>query len=431
MRGNSQTEKGTEYQPPEQNFIALALELDNLQQRDRHNQLTTTEKERLTQLVQSEREQNKQFNAFLNSPAVQKLVDELRRNEKQQNLDTENLRNLREDILSKHPNAVMLYPLILEDRLELILITAKTPPIRRTIKIKREDLNQEIYEFRVGLKDRTSDDVKKPAQQLHKWLIAPFASELEQLKIDTIIYAPDGQLRYIPLASLYDGKQWLVEKYRVNNITAASLTKFNKPPISKPHIFAGAYGNINKAGFDRLPATLNEVKKIADRFPNTATFIETAFTKNVTENNSNSYTILHLATHGQLSNGNAEDSFILFGDGTKATISDIKEWTLKNVDLVVLSACQTGLGRTLGSGVEILGLSYQMQAAGTRVAIASLWKVDDAGTQALMDAFYGELQKGDVPIAEALRRAQVSLIKSPNYNHPNYWSAFFAIGNGL
>ncbi len=57
--------------------------------------------------------------------------------------------------------------------------------------------------------------------------------------------------------------------------------------------------------------------------------------------------------------------------------------------------------------------------------------MNDEGTQALMEAFYGELQKGDVTIAEALRRAQISLIKSPQYNHPNYWSAFFAIGNRL
>ena len=429
---SSKTEQGTELRTPEKTFIALALELDDLQKRKLENKLSDSEQERLNQLVQSEREQNKQFTAFLNSPAVQKLVDELRRTEKQQNIDTENLRNLRTDILAQHPNAVLLYPLILEDRLELILVTAKTPPIRRTVKVKREELNDAIFEFRVELKDTSSsDDVKKIAKRLHTWLIEPFAAELEQLKIDTIIYAPDGQLRYIPLASLYDGKQWLVEKYKIDNITAASLTKFNKPPIAKPHIFAGAYGNINKAGFDGLPATLNEVKKIADRFPNTSTFVEAAFTKNVTENNANSYTVLHLATHGQLSTGNPEDSFILFGDGTKATISDIREWALTNVDLVVLSACQSGLSSKLGNGVEILGLGYQMQAAGARVAIASLWKVSDEGTQALMDAFYSELQKGDVPIAEALRRAQVSLIKSPNYNHPNYWSAFFAIGNGL
>jgi len=134
-------------------------------------------------------------------------------------------------------------------------------------------------------------------------------------------------------------------------------------------------------------------------------------------------------------------------------ISELKDWKLSNVDLVVLSACQTGLNRKLGTGVEILGLGYQMQAAGARIAIASLWKVDDAGTQALMEAFYGELKKGDVTITEALRRAQIAMIHSdkkgtdnsdragvrivgtvPNasaLSHPYYWSAFLAIGNGL
>ena len=118
-----------------------------------------------------------------------------------------------------------------------------------------------------------------------------------------------------------------------------------------------------------------------------------------------------------------------------------------------MSACQSGLGSKLGTGVEILGLGYQMQAAGARVAIASLWKVDDAGTQALMDAFYGELKKGDISIVEALRRAQIAMINSDkkgtnsddragvrvvgtvpsssSLSHPYYWSAFFAIGNGL
>ncbi|WP_176453330.1 tetratricopeptide repeat protein [Pseudanabaena sp. SR411] len=450
---SSQTEQGTELRTQEKTFIALALELDELQKRKLTNNITAAEQARLNKLVKSEQEQQNQFIAFLDSDPVQTLVDELRLKERQQNVDiTNNFQNLRTDILARHPNAVLLYPLILEDRLELILITAKTTPIRRTINIKRENLNQEITDFLAGLRDASSQDVKKPAQQIYTWLIKPFETELAELKIDTIIYAPDGQLRYIPLAALYDGKQWLIEKYRVNNITAASLTKFNKPPIATPKIFAGAFGNVNKQGFSGLPATLTEVKKIADRFPNTTTLIETAFTKELTTSNSNSYTILHLATHGQLSTGDPKDSFIIFGDGEKATITDIRKWVLTNVDLVVLSACQSGLGDKLGSGVEILGLGYQMQAAGARVAIASLWKVDDAGTQALMDAFYAELKKGDVSIVEALRRAQIAMINSDKkgsdsdragvrivgtvpssstLSHPYYWSAFFAIGNGL
>ncbi|MBD2319632.1 CHAT domain-containing protein [Phormidium tenue] len=435
VRGNNQTSQGVDLQRPEQNIIALASELNQLQQKDREGKLNQTEEQRLAQLVQAERDQNKQFNAFLDSPEIKKLITELRRVEEQQNLNLASYRKLQKDVLSQIPNAVLLYPLILDDRLELIIINAKTPPLRRTINVKREQLNQEIIDFLSELRDAGSEDIKESAQKLYKLLIQPFEAELQELKIDTIIYAPDGQLRYIPLSALHDGKQWLAEKYRVNNITAESLTSFAPKPLAKPRIFAGAFGgklgDKTRAGFDGLPATITEVQKIASLFPNTTTLTETSFSKQITETKANSHTILHLATHGELSVGTPEDSFILFGNGEKATIREIQDWSLSNVDLVILSACQSGIGSKLGTGIEILGLGYQMQSAGARVAIASLWKVDDAGTQALMTAFYGELQKGDVTVTEALRRAQVALIKSPNYNHPNYWSAFFAIGNGL
>jgi len=111
-------------------------------------------------------------------------------------------------------------------------------------------------------------------------------------------------------------------------------------------------------------------------------------------------------------------------------LSELTDWQIPNVELIVLSACQTGVGK-LGTGVEILGFGYQVQKIGAKSAIASLWSVDDVGTQALMEAFYKELQKGDVSPTDALHRAQVTLIKSDKFSHPFYWSAFFAIGNGL
>ncbi|NMF56580.1 CHAT domain-containing protein [Pseudanabaena yagii] len=433
VRGNSETEKGLNLYQSEQNIIALAIELNSLLQKERNNQLSASEQQRLNKLIGDEKDRNKQFSAFLNNPEVQKSINELRNTEKN-NIDLENVRNLRNEILSQRSNVAILYPLVLEDRLELILLTAQTPPIRRTIAIRRDILNKEIAEFVTNLRDTTSEDVKVSAQKFHTWLIEPFETELAQLKIDTIAYAPDSRLRYIPLAALYDGKQWLAEKYRINYITAQSLTKFNVKQISTPHILAGAFGgksNENRSGFNGLPATVIEVKKIANRFGNTTTLVESDFSKTITESKANSYTILHLATHGQLVQGKPEDSFILFGNGDKATVSEIRDWALNNVDLVVLSACQSGVGGKLGNGIEILGLGYQMQVAGARVAIASLWQVDDTGTQVLMEAFYSELQKGNVTISESLRRAQVSLIKSPNYSHPYFWSAFFAIGNAL
>jgi CHAT domain-containing protein len=134
----------------------------------------------------------------------------------------------------------------------------------------------------------------------------------------------------------------------------------------------------------------------------------------------------------------------------------VRNWSLKNVDLVVLSACDTAQGETLGNGEEILGFGYLMQQGGARAAIASLWSVDDGGTQALMDIFYTMLKRPNMTKAEALRQAQIALITG-NYDalgsegnriaqsianrlpvtvteyldHPYYWAPFIMIGNGL
>ncbi|MEM6402886.1 MAG: CHAT domain-containing protein, partial [Cyanobacteria bacterium P01_D01_bin.116] len=146
----------------------------------------------------------------------------------------------------------------------------------------------------------------------------------------------------------------------------------------------------------------------------------------------NEYNIVHLATHAAFVPGDASLSFILFGDGKIANLKEIGNWTLNNVDLVVLSACETGIGGKFGNGEEILGLGYQFQSRGARATIASLWQVDDVGTQVLMNEFYNNLKQQKITKAEALRQAQTTLIKSQtNLKHPNYWAPFILIGNGL
>jgi CHAT domain-containing protein/Tfp pilus assembly protein PilF len=338
------------------------------------------------------------------------------------------------DYLQKIPQGTaLLYPLILSDRLEIILFTPNTIPISRTVKISQKELENLVIDFRSGLIDAGNEDVKAPATQLYKLLIKPIEAELIQIKATTILYAPDGILRYIPLAALYDGKQWLAEKYQISNLIAYSLFDFSVNPKQQPDILAGAFGGKygeRKFGQTALPATLNEVQAIANSFQNSVTLIEEQFSRQAIESQFKNHNILHLATHAEFNVGVPDNSFIIFGNGDKIKLNEITDWQIPNIDLIVLSACQTGVGK-LGDGVEILGFGYQVQKAGAKNAIASLWKVDDAGTQALMEAFYGELKKGNVTATEALHRAQISLIKSPKYNHPNYWSAFFAIGNGL
>ena len=338
------------------------------------------------------------------------------------------------DYLNQIPNGtVLLYPFILEDRLEIILFSSNNLPIRRTTKISQEQLSILINDFRAGLLDTGSDDYKEPAAQLYKLLIKPIEAELIQFNVKTILYAPDGQLRYIPIAALYDGKQWLAEKYQVSNLIAYTLSNFSPQPKNSPSILTGAFGGKageQKFGQTALPATVKEVQAIANSFQNSVTLIEEQFTRQAIESRFKNHNILHLATHAQFNTGTPDNSFIIFGNGDKIRLNEITDWQIPNIDLIILSACQTGVGK-LGDGVEILGFGYQVQKAGAKQAIASFWAVDDAGTQSLMAAFYREFQKGDVTSAEALRRAQVSLIKSSNFNHPYYWSAFFAIGNGL
>ncbi|MEY3826221.1 MAG: hypothetical protein RLZZ148_1035 [Cyanobacteriota bacterium] len=168
--------------------------------------------------------------------------------------------------------------------------------------------------------------------------------------------------------------------------------------------------------------------------------------------------MIHLATHAVFVKGVPEDSFILMGDGGQISLKEIEDWKLPQVSLVVLSACQTALGGEMGNGLEILGFGYQLQRTGVRASIASLWEVDDGGTQSFMDTLYARLKSGETTEAEALHRAQIAMITgknqssdnnrssvnyyipgnsgqsapiSHNLSHPYYWAPFILIGNGL
>ncbi|WP_199333776.1 tetratricopeptide repeat protein [Oculatella sp. FACHB-28] len=467
------------YDALQQTAIQLGQERAQLQRKlTEAGTLTAAEEQRLDQLIDLQAELNAQFEAFFQSDEIETLVAQLSPRILEQTVLLENLVALQDDLAQL--NAVLLYPLILDDRLELVLITPDAPPIRRVVPVGKNELNQGISEFLQALRDPTSD-ATVPAQQLHQWLIAPLEEELRQANIQTIIYAPDGVLRYIPLAALHDGEQWLTQRYRVNNITARSLTELTSQPTANPRVLAGAFADDTiryvvpvdgqPEEFGGLPFTRQEVENLATTLPNTVPFFDNDFSLRSMQRQMGSANILHLATHAAFVQGTPEDSFILFGNGDRAVLKCpegsvqgadllqcINTWSLSNIDLVVLSACQTGVGE-LGNGAEILGLGYQFQDRGANAVLASLWKVSDGGTQTLMDAFYVALQQPGISKTEALRLAQVALItgnfevlgvdqrsatgirqriqqdlpaETANHlNHPYYWAPFILIGNGL
>jgi CHAT domain-containing protein len=208
--------------------------------------------------------------------------------------------------------------------------------------------------------------------------------------------------------------------------------------------------------FHGLPYAGAEIDAILARFPNTTTLRDDDFSQDAIVEKMSEHNVLHLATHAEFLPDSPEDSFILFGNGDRANFIDLKNWNLSNTDIVILSACETGIGGVLGDGSEMLGFGYLMQEAGARVSISSLWNIDDGGTERFMGEFYAALQASGVTRAEALRRAQVALIGSGSavvessvgsceldvcfddgavvrsgYSHPYYWAPFVLIGDGL
>ncbi|MBD1839986.1 tetratricopeptide repeat protein [Coleofasciculus sp. FACHB-501] len=472
VQGNENTKPGVEYLPLEKRLLGeyntelasvvqIGKELQKLQKIPASDR-TPEKEQRRRQIETAQRATTRKFLDFIGSPQIVALVGQLNQTTGGENLSPQLLVGLQDNLKKLAQDAVLLYPLILEDRLELVLITPYAPPIHQTVPVKREELNRTIADFRSALTN-PSANAKEPAQKLYNWLVQPIEAALKEANAQTIIYAPDGQLRYIPLAALYDGNQWLVQKYRVNNITALSLTEWDKKPQA-PKILAGAFSQGNYSfqvgdrnfNFGGLRFAGKEVENLVAMLPSTTGLLNRDFSEKEILARISDYSILHFATHAAFVTGKPEDSFILFGNGDRANFRDVETWPLKNTDLVVLSACETGVGGQLGDGKEILGFGYLMQKAGARAAIASLWTVDDGGTQALMNAFYTALENGNTPKAESLRQAQIALITgdytalgqergiflverirdipgnvSDRLSHPYYWAPFILIGNGL
>ncbi|MBE9109465.1 tetratricopeptide repeat protein [Nodosilinea sp. LEGE 07298] len=472
VRSNVQASTELDLWEPEQYILDLynqtiqeGIELAQLDAN--RDSLNPEEEQRRQDLVNRQDELRAVFNQLLGRQDVQSAIAQLQTSTNNQTINIQQYNNLQGDLRELNSranlNAVLLYPLILDNRLELVLIPPYGAPIRRTVAVESGELNRAIVELGQALKDPEANAVV-PAQQLYQWLIAELEEDLAAANAETIIYAPDGALRYIPLAALHDGDQWLAQRFAVTHITAASIFRFDQEPTYQPdnlQLLAAACVQcsfeVKGYRFGDLPHAGVEVETLAAQIPNTELRLNEAFSASDLRILMRDFSIVHLATHAKFLQGQGNESFIVTGDRNAVSLSEMRSWNL-DADLVVLSACETAVGEAqLGSGIEILGFGYQMQDAGAKAAIASLWQVDDGGTQVLMNAFYAALQAGYTK-AEALQLAQQALIAgdleiesqgaradfnlitartglpaavSDNLDHPYYWAPFILIGNGL
>jgi CHAT domain-containing protein len=142
--------------------------------------------------------------------------------------------------------------------------------------------------------------------------------------------------------------------------------------------------------------------------------------------------LLHVASHFRFSPGTEINSFLLLGDGQHLTLGDIRSqnYRFDNVDLLTLSACDTGMGGGRNeNGQEIEGFGVIAQQQGAKAVLVTLWKVADQSTAELMAGMYQRRQDKNLTKIEALRQAQISLLSQAKYSHPFYWAPFVLMGN--
>lgn len=381
----------------------------------------------------------------------------------------------------KEPRTVLVQTIVHKDGLYMILSNSKRDPRPFIVgkigseKFSEERLNALIGEFREAATDPTIDP--RPAgQKLYDLLIKPLEADLQSAEADTIVWSLDASLRYVPVAALYDARHgYLAERYANVVITLNSLSGLEHKSADKGNWQALGIG-VSKAvaGFSELPNVPEELRAII-REPDEETgllggrrLLNEQLTLDAFDQHLSldKYKVIHAATHFSFipgTRGGARQSFLLLGDGGKLTLEQVhkRDVTFDDVELLVLSACNTEVGGRGSDGSEVEGFGMLAQQEGARSVIATLWHVADSSTRELMVRFY-QLHLGapDVNKAQALRRAQLALLNGGQrpegarpraelvgreqgkslkslfstdprkpYAHPYYWAPFILIGN--
>ncbi|MGC9526896.1 MAG: CHAT domain-containing protein [Limnospira sp.] len=331
------------------------------------------------------------------------------------------------------PRAAVLYPIILRDRLEVILSAPGRPLRHYATPIPQTQVEETVRQLQQSLRPIFSTRQRLSlSEEIYDWLIRPAEEDLATADVETLVFVLDGVLRNLPMAALYDGKQYLLERYNIG--LTPGLQLLEPRSLSRERLKTLAMGlSESRQGFGALPAVETELEKIEAAVPSRV-FLNDGFTRQRVQAQieETPFPVVHLATHGQFSS-RAEDTFLLTWDD-RINVRDLdqllrrSEGTNANpVELLVLSACQTAAGDRQAA----LGLAGVAVRSGARSTVATLWQVNDISTAAFMAEFYRQLVQPGVGKAKALRQAQLSLLREPRYRDPYYWAAFVLIGNWL
>jgi CHAT domain-containing protein len=268
------------------------------------------------------------------------------------------------------------------------------------------------------------------ADEAYAMLIAPLHAKIRHQRL---VIVPHRELHYVPFAALHDAKRnrYLVEDYTIVYAPSATAWRFlrrHRPPVSGRALVLG-----DPAGsLGSLEGAAREAKLVAGWLGTTALLGADACERLIHDLDPK-VDLLHIAAHARYDGANPLFSFVALAaegeeyDGNLEAHEILADVDLTGVNLVVVSACSTAVGKP-SAGDEIVGLTRALLYAGTPAVLSTLWEIDDVASTVLMDAFYERLVSGR-PAADALREAQLSMLRGDMFQSPRLWAAFTLHGD--
>jgi CHAT domain-containing protein len=330
------------------------------------------------------------------------------------------------------PGAVVVYPIVLPDRVELIV--SDPSGLRSFVsQVDRERLEAEVHALRRLLEKRSTNEYRAPARRLYEWLIRPLEAHLKGTEIDALVFVPGGALRTIPMAALLDPEtgMFLIEKYPVAVTPGLTLTDPKRIDREQVDLLTAGLTEARQ-GFPALRYVGQELEASHEVFEGES-LVDDAFVVPAlqSELEQRQFGIVHIASHGEFG-ASVEESFLLTYDDRLpvdrlAEIVGMTRFRGQPVQLLTLSACETAAGDERAA----LGVAGVAVRAGARSALATLWSINDEVSAELISEFYGQLGNPEISRAQALQRAQIKILRTHRSRHPAYWSPFLLISSWL
>jgi CHAT domain-containing protein len=289
----------------------------------------------------------------------------------------------------------------------------------------RQSLVGQVRRFRDAItKQAPLADVEAQAQTLYRRLLGP---ALDDIRGQRLVIVPHAVLHYLPFAALRSpARRWVVEDFALSTLPSASVLRHLVDKGAGASARALVVGNPDLGAGLSLPWAEREARMVGQRERDSTVLVRGDATEAQVKKLIEGVGLVHFATHGELNESDPLSSAVLLvaggGEDGRLEVREVFGLDLR-ARLVVLSACETGLGK-LSRGDELVGLQRAFLYAGTPAVVTTLWRVDDRASYELVRGFYSRLDGAD-PV-EALRQAQrEALLVFP---HPFAWAAFGLTG---